>query len=103
MSFKNKKSFYSKIDTLPRSEAEWMCQPVKSEGDVLDAQGNPVVVELQLWKRNPLLCIKELISNPLFQDNLRYAPEELFEDICGNKRMVNEMWTAEWWHDLQVS
>ncbi len=34
---------------------------------------------------------------------MHYAPEEIFEDAFGKNRMYNEMWTAKWWCDIQVS
>ena len=38
-----------------------------------------------------------------FKEHLKYAPEMLSLDEEGMKRMYDEMWTGEWWWDLQVS
>lgn len=58
---------------------------------------------IELWKRNPVECIRELLANTTFRDDIRYEPEQLFEDEEGLKRMFSEMWTADLWENLQVS
>jgi Plavaka transposase len=59
--------------------------------------------EMELWRRDPVECIRELIGNPTFKDLLAYAPEQAFQDEEGNIRIFDEMWTGDWWWDLQVS
>lgn len=81
---------------------EWSCEIFESTGDELDENGDARVEYLELWKRDPLECIRELVGNPAFKECLQYAPEQLFEDMYGKKRMYSEMWTAEWWEDIQV-
>ena len=82
---------------------KWECEVFVTEGDVInEATGRRKQETFELWKRNPVDCIQELISNPLFSDNIRYAPEPLFEDKEGTKPIINEMWTAEWWETVQV-
>ncbi|KAJ3542431.1 hypothetical protein NM688_g5971 [Phlebia brevispora] len=100
LSFKDKRTFFQKVDSLPQG-AEWKCEVLESKGDLLDKDGEYSVEYLELWRRDPLACIRELISNPAFRDHMKYAPEEIFEDCYGKKMMLNEMWTAQWWRDLQ--
>jgi hypothetical protein len=33
---------------------------------------------------------------------MQYAPEKLFTDEAGTDEVVNEMWTAQWWWEIQV-
>lgn len=74
-----------------------------TKGNVLDPKnGKRKVHTFELWKRDPVECIKELLSNPTFQEHLRYAPEPQYEDAEGTKPIINEMWTAEWWPKIQV-
>ncbi|KAJ3551425.1 hypothetical protein NM688_g4710 [Phlebia brevispora] len=101
LSFKNKQTFFQKIDSLPQGPS-WLCETFESKGDELDEEGNQRIEYLELWRHDPLECIRELIGNPIFCEYLRYAPEEVFEDVYGEKLMYSEMWTAEWWRDLQV-
>ena len=80
-----------------------MCDEWEVIGDVKDEEGRMKTEEVELWRRNPVDCIRELIGNPVFKEHLKYAPEMLTLDEEGTKRMYDEMWTGEWWWDLQVS
>lgn len=73
-SFGNKASFLKKIDALPKA-AKWTCNIVQVTGDRLDEDSNPMTEGLELWLRDPVECIKELLQNPGFRDSLKYAPE----------------------------
>lgn len=101
LSFGNKRAFYKRIDTLPHGP-KWDCEPFEIIGDELDEKNQRRSEIIYLWKRNPVECIKELIGNPAFRDNLRYAPEKVYEDNEGNNRVFDEMWTGDWWWNLQV-
>jgi hypothetical protein len=59
--------------------------------------------EMELWCHDPVECVRELIGNPAFKNLLAYAPKQAFQDEEGNVRMFDEMWTGEWWWDLQVT
>lgn len=61
-----------------------------------------MVEELELWYRDPVECIRELISNPLFRGKMSFAPEQLFEDPDGKRRVWSEMNTGDWWWKVQV-
>jgi hypothetical protein len=58
--------------------------------------------DLELWKRDPVECVKELIGNPAFQNLVSYVPQRAYADKAGLKRIFDEMWTADWWWDTQV-
>jgi hypothetical protein len=100
-SFKNKRAFYKRIDTLPRG-TKWECEPFEIEGDELDEKGLKRKEILHLWKRDPVECIRELIGNPAFRNQMRFAPEKAYEDPEGKNRIFDEMWSGDWWWDLQV-
>lgn len=59
--------------------------------------------DLELWRRDPAECIRELIGNPLFREVMVYAPERVYMDKEGTERCIDEMWTADWWWETQVS
>ena len=59
--------------------------------------------KLEIWYRDPVECIKELLGNPIFQDVLTYEPLRLRLDKEGRKEVVGEMSSAHWWWELQVS
>jgi hypothetical protein len=33
---------------------------------------------------------------------MRFAPEKAYEDPEGKNRIFDEMWSGDWWWDLQV-
>ncbi|KAF8504076.1 hypothetical protein JB92DRAFT_3206668 [Gautieria morchelliformis] len=41
------------------------------------------------------------MGNPAFREVLHYVPEHIFEDEKRTEHIYNEMWTADWWWDLQ--
>ncbi|KAJ7748266.1 hypothetical protein DFH07DRAFT_775727 [Mycena maculata] len=58
---------------------------------------------VELWWRDPVECVRELMGNPMFRDVMRsVAPEELYADEKGEIRVINEMWTGDWWREIQV-
>lgn len=90
------------VDELPQG-VDWTYRPINLNGDVLDDSGKPMTEQLELWYHDPVKVVRELMGNPMFRDVMRYAPERVFSDAAGNEEVINEMWTAEWWWDIQVS
>ena len=72
------------------------------QGDVHGENGEVKTEKLEVWHRDPVECIRELMSNPAFRDTMAYAPERVYSDAEGTKRVYDEMWTADWWWDTQV-
>ncbi|TFK91398.1 hypothetical protein K466DRAFT_541773 [Polyporus arcularius HHB13444] len=99
-SFHNKRSFLQKIDALPHGP-QWICEQWELVGDRKDDEGNVCTEEIELWRRDPVECVRELLGNPVFRDCVHFAPEQLFADVEGEERMIDETWTADWWWDTQ--
>ncbi|KAF8510439.1 hypothetical protein JB92DRAFT_2831560 [Gautieria morchelliformis] len=102
-SFTDKRTLLNKVDALPTGGPEFLCETITVHGDVKDANGESMTEELELFYRDPVECIRELMGNPAFHDSLHYVPERVFEDKKRTKRIYNEMWMANWWWDLQAS
>ena len=83
-SFHNSLAILKKIDALPTQWATgWTCDIVTSKGDLNEA-GEPLPSEkLELWRRDPVECVRELLGNPALKDYLKYAPERVYEDSEG--------------------
>jgi hypothetical protein len=96
----NNASFLKTVDQVERSGA-WSLKTYNIEGD-LDPEGQPTVQTVDLWMRNPLDLIRELIGNPDFKDVMHYAPERHYMDNERENREYNEAWTADWWWNTQV-
>ena len=88
---------------LFRSGVAWKCKELQQTGDLQDAQGNLLTETLEVWYRDPVKCVQELLGNPMFKNQLAYAPHRLYRDAAGQIRHMDEMWTADWWWDIQVS
>ncbi|KAJ8495203.1 hypothetical protein ONZ45_g12952 [Pleurotus djamor] len=99
-SYQTKKQLLEKIDALPPG-VTWKLEQMKMRGDLQDENGGERIEELELWYRDPVECIKELVGNPMFANVMRYAPEQVFQDYLGEKEVRNEMWTGRWWWRLQ--
>ncbi|KAJ7185384.1 hypothetical protein C8R46DRAFT_981964 [Mycena filopes] len=102
LSFHNNRSFLLKVDQLPTGP-DWTCKIVTAAGNQLDENDELMSEDLELWMRNPVECIKELMSNPAFREHMAYAPERVYSTPEGREesRIYDEMWTAEWWWKLQ--
>ncbi|KAJ7844284.1 hypothetical protein B0H13DRAFT_2411826 [Mycena leptocephala] len=102
LSFHNNRSFLLKVDKLPTGP-DWTCKIVTAARNRLDENDELMSEELELWMRNPVECIKELMSNPAFREHMAYAPERVYGTKEGREdsRIFDEMWTAEWWWGLQ--
>jgi hypothetical protein len=100
-SYHNTRTFFQKIDAIP-SGPEWTCEIFEITGDEKDARGRLKTEEVEFWKRNPIECIKELMGNATFREKMRYAPQRVYRDKDGKRQEFNEMWTGEWWWNLQV-
>ncbi|KAJ7023001.1 hypothetical protein C8F04DRAFT_1240393 [Mycena alexandri] len=99
-SYHNTRAFFQKTDALP-SGPEWECEIFDVRGDEKDASGAFKTEEVEFWKRNPVDCIRELMGNAAFRDQMHYAPLRKYRDEAGTRREYDEMWTGEWWWKLQ--
>lgn len=95
--------FYKKIDALPTGEAGWKVELLEAVGDVVGEDGRAKKEIVEVWSRNPVDCVRELMDNPGFRDSIRYAPERQYADADGKQRIYGNMGTANWWWDVQVS
>ncbi|KAJ7760106.1 Zn-finger domain-containing protein [Mycena maculata] len=102
LSFHNNRAFLKKVDQLPTGP-EWTCKIVTAAGNRVDENDELMSEDLELWMRDPVECIKELMSNPAFRDHMAYAPERVYGTKEGHEesRIFDEMWTAEWWWKIQ--
>ncbi|KAF8999512.1 hypothetical protein BDQ17DRAFT_1328249 [Cyathus striatus] len=68
-SSQNVRSLLAKIDSLPTGP-KWSYTAFNIVGNELDHEGKPLTETMTLWKWDPVECIRELIGNPAFKDNL---------------------------------
>ncbi|KII82959.1 hypothetical protein PLICRDRAFT_58596 [Plicaturopsis crispa FD-325 SS-3] len=41
------------------------------------------------------------MGNPASQENIAYVPEQVYADAGGSNRVFDEMWTGDWWWEMQ--
>ncbi|KAG1867160.1 hypothetical protein DFJ58DRAFT_714433 [Suillus subalutaceus] len=99
-SFTSKYTLMKAIDQLPRG-TEWQLKRINVEGNKLTNDGHCETEDLELWLRDPVDCICELMANPEFDRMVSYAPERVFADAEGKTRRFDEMWTGNWWWEMQ--
>jgi hypothetical protein len=100
--FTSNYTFQQKINKL-HTGAQWECKIIKTTGDLQDEDGELLTEDNELWIRDPVECIRELIGNPAFRDYVAYGCQQVFVDKEGTIRRYDEMWTGEWWWKTQVS
>ncbi|KAF8950928.1 hypothetical protein BDZ97DRAFT_1636640, partial [Flammula alnicola] len=88
--FHNSRALLKRIDRLPTGPS-WTCTPLRITGDKVDKQKKPLTEDVELWHRNPVECIKELMENPAFEKNQCYEPRRVFRKGDYTNREYNEM------------
>jgi hypothetical protein len=71
-------------------------------GNILDSEGKALSETVEIFMRDPVLCVQDLFNNVAFRDVIAYTPERVFCNADGTNRRYDEMWTANWWWDMQV-
>jgi hypothetical protein len=101
--YRTKKKFFEMVDGLPTGGPEWTCNIITIAGDAMNEEGETLTEDVELWRRDPVECVQELMGNPAFKDAMAFTPEKAFADAKGSNRIYDEMWTGDWWWDTQVS
>jgi hypothetical protein len=91
------------IDQLPTNRPEWSCDIITITGNALNNEGELLTKDVELWRQNSIDCVCKLIGNPAFKDAMQFKPEMVFADADGKSCMYDEMWTGDWWWNIQVS
>ncbi|KAJ7204113.1 hypothetical protein GGX14DRAFT_698863 [Mycena pura] len=103
LSFHNVRAFLQRIDALP-SGPQWICHPLELTGDMTDASDEKKSEIVEVWYRDPVDCVRELVGDPLLA-NQGYQPCHVFRAMDGDGNLLNqeysEMWTANWWWETQ--
>ncbi|KAI6017785.1 hypothetical protein BKA83DRAFT_17150 [Pisolithus microcarpus] len=92
---------FLKLSLVRQSGVTWTCEMIDVVGDAVAEDGSTRWEQLELWRRDPVECVMELIGNPAFRDTMAYVPERAYADSGGKNHIYDEMWTADWWWDMQ--
>lgn len=66
------------------------------EGDIVDKSRQMKKEVLELYHRNSVECIKELIANLAFNGCIEYEPKWWFEDVFSEKPLIGEISSVDW-------
>ncbi|KAG8766028.1 hypothetical protein FRC12_007131 [Ceratobasidium sp. 428] len=93
--WENVTQLYKSVDALPHGPG-WTHKYMT----VTTPQG---VETLDLWRRDSLEIVRELIGDPRFAKRMRYAPEMHYRITPDGRRVKvrGEAWTGDWWWRTQ--
>jgi hypothetical protein len=89
------------VDALP-SGPPFHVRYISVVGDIKEENGQFQKEELELWYRDPVELVRELLGNPAFAKYTTYEPYKVYKDMDKTNRCFGEMWTGDWWWDTQV-
>ncbi|KAI6126588.1 hypothetical protein F5141DRAFT_1186020 [Pisolithus sp. B1] len=85
VSFENACTLLKCMDKLCTGPA-WTCEVIDMEGDL---------------QHDPVECVCKLMGNPAFWEVMSYVPEHVYADAKGENHIYDEMWTSDWWWNVQ--
>jgi Plavaka transposase len=56
---------------------------VKVDGDHVGEGGETMSKDFELWMRDPVECMKELVGNPAFKESMSFVPERVYAEGNG--------------------
>lgn len=59
--------------------------------------------KVELWLRDPVECVRDLMGKPTLRDAMSYRPVKVYTSEKRHTRIFDEMCTGDWWWDTQVS
>ena len=94
LSYKDSRTLHQLIDKLPERAGPWRERILTFE----DRDE-----EFIIRYRNSLEAVKALIGDPTLSTDMTYSPQKVFSlQDDHEERLISEMWTADWWWEVQV-
>jgi hypothetical protein len=104
LSFSSNYSLNKLLDKLPAAGPRWQRIVKKIEGTLPGPEpGTFLQEEVEIWVRDIIEVIRELIGNTAYGQKLVFVPQRVYLNGDQSQRQINEMWTADWWWRIQVS
>ncbi|KAF8600791.1 hypothetical protein BDV93DRAFT_546232 [Ceratobasidium sp. AG-I] len=101
LSFKSNYRLNVLLDELPTAGPKWRSRLIRIEGDIMGPDGEPIVEEVELWTRDILEVIQELLENVTYGKDMVFEPRTEYSDADRTERCYTEMWTGDWWRKIQ--
>lgn len=61
-----------------------------------------MVEEAELWLRDPVKVVQDLLGRTSLRDATTYAPVRAYTGEDQLVRIYDKMWTGDWWYETQV-
>ncbi|KAF5343292.1 hypothetical protein D9758_016490 [Tetrapyrgos nigripes] len=94
--FHNHREMYGLIDAIRQGEIQWESFTVKFNSDLPEDQ-SPLPAwkqqEYQVWFRDPLAIMEQMLANPSFKTEMDVSPKRLFKN---GKRLYRDLMTGNW-------
>jgi Plavaka transposase len=94
LSFKSAAALHDRIEQLPYPGPRWLSR-------VIDLPYGTTAEPIVLLYRDPLACIRFLLSRPNLASHMTFVPKKVYRGP-EETRIISEMYTANWWWDVQV-
>ena len=94
LSFNNIGSLHQKPDSMPEKAGQWKTKHLSFP----DWPDNIFTVRY----RDPVEAIRSLWKDDELSPHIKVSPTKVFSGQDRKTRIFNEMWTAKWWHVIQV-
>jgi Plavaka transposase len=75
--FHNVRVLLKQIDALPDGP-NWTCTSFQIKGDLFGTDRALKTEDVELWHRDPVECVKELMGNPAFKGKQFYTPKRVY-------------------------
>ncbi|KAL0575162.1 hypothetical protein V5O48_006805 [Marasmius crinis-equi] len=96
----NKRTYLKYVDALPKGPG-WSWTGLSVTGNLKDANGDYLKEVLDVWHRDPVEVVRDLIGNPAFKEFMSYAPQRVYRDEEATNREYSESCTCDWWWEKQ--
>lgn len=94
LSYHNIRGLHQKLDAMPERAGIWKTTKLS-----FNERPNE---SFTLRYRDPIEAVKSLWKDPQLSPEMVFAGRKIFSDKTLKNRIFTEMYTAKWWHVLQV-
>ncbi|KAG8747275.1 hypothetical protein FRC12_014116 [Ceratobasidium sp. 428] len=98
LSFGSNYALNKLLDKLPSAGPQWTRIQRTITGTIKDANGKNLTEDIEIWVRDIIDVIQELIGNTTYGKKLVFVPQRV--EVNGTRK-IDEMWTADWWMRIQ--
>jgi Plavaka transposase len=94
--FADAKNMYETIDQTELGDVPWQAFSVKFNGDIPEGAPGWMTASYEVWYRDPLVVIEGQLGNPDFNNEMDFAPKQVFSQD-GNRQFTDFMLGNDTW------